>query len=144
MKILVVSDTHGNNAVLDKLVKIHPDCDLYLHAGDSESDEQSLFPFRTVRGNCDYFTTANERLLINTPKGYLLMQHKPNIPSDIISEYDVKIFIHGHTHIRRYEIINNLIILNPGAMSYSRDKYDCSYAIVTIDNDDAKVNFFTL
>ena len=60
MKILLVSDTHGNNVALDALVKKYPNMDLYLHCGDSESDEYSIYPFRSVKGNCDYFGDFNE------------------------------------------------------------------------------------
>mgnify|MGYP003297992236 CR=1 FL=1 len=55
MKILLVSDTHGNNEALDKILKIHPDMDLYLHLGDSESTPELLRPFVTVKGNCDFY-----------------------------------------------------------------------------------------
>ena len=54
MKILLISDSHGNNAAIEKLLKMYPTMDLYLHAGDIETDEQAIRPFDCVKGNCDY------------------------------------------------------------------------------------------
>lgn len=48
MKILVVSDTHGEIDNLRKVLTKHPNMDLYLHAGDSELSPEELFPFITV------------------------------------------------------------------------------------------------
>ena len=144
MKILLVSDSHGNSTALDMLIKKYPKMDLYLHAGDLECDEQSIRPFDCVKGNCDHYSRLPERRIIHTPIGYLLMQHLPYMPSDIMKEYNVKIFIHGHTHRRKFEKKDNVYIINPGAISYPRDGFDLSYAIVTITNDDVDVKFYTL
>ena len=104
MKILLVSDTHGNNEVLDKLVKKHPNMDLYLHLGDSESTPEMLRPFVTVKGNCDYFSDADEKFMIRTDVGYLFATHKPPLVNQKEAEANgIKIICHGHTHKRRFE-----------------------------------------
>lgn len=133
MKIVLVSDSHGNNKALDEIALIHPDADLYLHAGDSEAHEYSIAPFESVRGNCDYFSNAPERRIIDTPCGKLLMQHRPIIPYDLINQYNIKIFVHGHTHMRKCVEQNGLLIINPGAISFARDNNDLSYAVIKID-----------
>lgn len=58
MRILLVSDTHGNNDAVALLAKKYPDMDIYLHLGDSESDEYSLMPFRSVMGNRDFYPNS--------------------------------------------------------------------------------------
>lgn len=144
MKILLISDSHGNNEAIDKLIKKYPNFDLYLHAGDLESDYQSIHPFDCVKGNCDYFIDLPERRIISTPIGYLYMQHLPFPDRKIMKDYDVKIFIHGHTHRRRFELIDGVYYINPGSISYARDGYDLSYAIVEIDEKSVKVEFKSL
>ena len=144
MQILLVSDTHGNNEALDYLVKEYPNMDLYLHAGDSESDEFSIYPFRSVKGNCDHFGDFPMHLVIPTPYGNMFVQHKPNPDSDLLRKYDVRIFVYGHTHMRKFEDELGIICINPGAISFARDKYDYSYAIVTIDKKKVDVSFHTL
>ena len=144
MQILVVSDSHSNIEALDTLSNMYPNLDLYLHAGDSEEDEFSIMPFRSVRGNCDYFSTYQESLIIPTPYGKLYMQHRPILSLDKLKKDDIKIFIHGHTHIRRDEEVDGIRILNPGAISFARDGHYLSYMILDIKKDKIKVEFKTL
>ena len=76
MKILLVSDSHGHEQILKDLYRQYPKMDLYLHAGDSALDISSIYPYISVRGNCDYYP-FDDRYLVYTPVGYLLMKHKP-------------------------------------------------------------------
>lgn len=144
MKVLLVSDSHGNYDSLNRLFKMYPNMDLYLHAGDSEQDEFSLTPFVSVKGNNDRYYDFNNHLLIPTPYGNMYVQHTPYVSNGVIKTNQVKIVVHGHTHIRRNQIINNIIYINPGAISYARDKYAGSYAILTIDINSVDVKFYTL
>ena len=144
MKILLVSDTHGNNEALDYLNKQYPNMDLYIHCGDSESDQYSIFPFRSVKGNCDYFGDFLEHLIIPTPFGNMLVQHRPNPDVSLLRKYHVKIFAYGHTHRRKFEKESGIYIINPGAISFARDKYDYSYCLLTIDKEKLDVEFHTL
>ena len=145
MRILVVSDSHGNSEALDKLLKMYPSMDLYLHAGDLEADEQSIRPFDCVKGNCDHFSSLPERRIIRTPYGNLFMTHIPYLPEDIKQEYKIKIFIHGHTHKRKLQKDGDgMYIINPGSISFAKDGHDLSYAILTITPDDVSVEFKTL
>ena len=144
MKILIVSDSHGNSVAIDRLLKKYPKMDLYLHAGDLEADYQSIRPFDCVRGNCDYYSDLPERRIIHTPYGVLLMQHRPEPPLNIIKEYKVKIFVYGHTHRRKFEQKDGIYYINPGAISFSRDGKELSYAIVEITEDKVEAKFYSL
>lgn len=144
MRILVVSDSHGDTATLNRLVGMYPQMDLYLHAGDSESDEAMLRPFISVRGNCDRYHDFNDFFLIPTPYGNLYIQHKPHFFNPTTAISDVKIFVHGHTHIRRKESLNGVMYINPGAISYARDCFEGSYAVVTINSQTVQVEFYTI
>ena len=144
MKILLVSDSHSNYQALDELAKKYPNMDLYLHAGDSEQDEFSIKPFISVRGNCDHYYDFPNYLVIPSPKGNIYVQHTPYVSKSVISEHNAKIVIHGHTHTRRFETKQGIVFINPGAISYARDKYDGSYAILTIEDNKLEVKFYTL
>lgn len=144
MRILLISDSHGNNEAIDKLLKLYPKMDLYLHAGDLEADEQSIRPFDCVKGNCDHFSRLPERRIIHTPFGALLMTHLPYLPVDIAKEYNIKIFIYGHTHRRKFELVNGIYYINPGAISFPRDGFELSYAILNITADKVEVEFKSL
>ena len=144
MKILLVSDSHNDYSALDQLAAKYPNMDLYLHAGDSEQDEFSIKPFISVRGNCDHYYDFPNFLVIPSPVGNIYIQHTPYISSSVISEHNAKIVIHGHTHTRKKEIKNGILWINPGAINYARDKYDGSYAIITIENNQIDVKFYTI
>lgn len=144
MKILICSDSHSDNESLDELVKRHPNMDLYLHAGDSESDEFSIRPFLSVQGNCDYFSDFPIRRIIETPLGNLLMQHKPNPDYKIIKEYKIKLFVYGHTHIRKCEENGSVLFINPGSISFSRDNNPGSYVIMNISKEKYTIDFYSL
>ena len=62
MRIIVLSDTHGNPKVLETILTRHADADACIHLGDGEGDVKlflSCHPeweskFYAVRGNCDF------------------------------------------------------------------------------------------
>ena len=144
MKILLVSDSHSDYASLDRLAAMYPEMDLYLHAGDSEQDEWSIKPFISVRGNCDHYYDFPIFLIIPSPYGNIFVQHLPFISKSVIAEHNAKIVIHGHTHTRRNEMKNGILYVNPGAITYARDKFDGSYAILDIESNHVDVKFYTL
>ena len=144
MKILLVSDSHNDYQALDQLANKYPNMDLYLHAGDSEQDEFSIKPFISVRGNCDHYYDFPNFLVIPSPAGNIYVQHTPYVSKSVINEHNAKIVIHGHTHVRRKEMKNGILFINPGAISYPRDKFNGSYAIIEIDNKNIEVTFYTL
>ena len=144
MKILLVSDSHGDYASLDRLAALYPDMDLYLHAGDSEQDEWSIKPFISVRGNCDRYYDFPEYLIIPSPYGNIFVQHTPYVSKELLNKHNAKIVIHGHTHIRRNEMKHVILYVNPGALSYARDKFDGSYAILNIESNAVDIKFYTL
>ena len=45
MKICVVSDSHGDREILRKIYLSNPNCDIYLHLGDSQLEEYLINPF---------------------------------------------------------------------------------------------------
>ena len=144
MKILLASDSHGDYQALDQLAAKYPNIDLYLHAGDSEQDEFSIKPFISVRGNCDHYYDFPNCLIIPSPFGNIYVQHTPYVSKSVINEHNAKIVIHGHTHVRRNETKNGILFINPGAISYARDKFNGSYAIIEIDSKNVEVKFYTL
>lgn len=144
MKILVVSDSHGNQEALDRLANMYPNMDLFLCCGDSEGDEWNIQPFRSVRGNCDHYYDFPEYLIIPTPYGKLFVQHYPNVNYQELINKGIKLFIHGHTHVRKDEMKYGIRVLNPGSISFSRDGFDLSYMIVTIEQSIVNVTFNVL
>lgn len=144
MDIVVVSDTHGYTGFIEKLVKKHPNAYMYLHAGDSCLREEELYPFETVKGNCDYY--INNRIkLVNIYGIKILMFHGNGFILDLdmlvnyAKNYDAQILIHGHTHIPYVNYVNGVHIICPGSVCLPRVTGP-TYALIHINSaDDIKV-----
>lgn len=134
MRILLISDSHGNNDAVDELIAKWPNVDLYLHAGDSESHPRSIYPFRTVRGNCDYSFDMQEELLIPTPFGNILMRHKKEITAKKLEEKDVKVYIYGHTHVPECVKRKGVAFINPGSIAYPRSEFGSTYMVLDMND----------
>ena len=141
MKILIVSDSHGNESRLKELVKSYPNMDYYLHAGDSGLDRDTLYPFESVLGNTDYFP-FDEKLRVNTPMGYLLIKHKPWFTDSEVR--DNKFLIHGHTHQYRFYAEGDKIFLNPGSLTLPRDGTNGTFMIMNIKKDIASIIIYDI
>lgn len=149
MRILVFSDSHGHKrAMEDAVLEYKPD--LILHLGDYSSDcahLRSVFPeieARGVRGNCDM--CGNEPLMDEFMLGgkRFFMTHghiyKVKLGLDaiinnaLVREADVLLF--GHTHVPLFKDVSGMLVINPGAASYSSG----SCAVLDIAGGDIHVH----
>ncbi len=139
MKVVIVSDTHQHTDFIDKIPLIE-NADLYLHAGDSGLSNSALFPFQTVMGNCDYMD-HDMYLTEYTPIGKILMRHYPFSETSVqkYKENGYKFFVHGHTHVRRYDEKDGIIIINAGSLYYPRDGKEGCYLVLNIDEETGNI-----
>lgn len=149
MKIIIVSDTHGNiNDVLKKIKTIEKP-DMLFHLGDYVEDgirlkEELNIPTTIVRGNGDYSITDfndDEIVEVKDKKIFLTHGHKYNVRMGITNLYykaqeigaDYVLF--GHTHIPIIEKIENIVIMNPGSSFLPRGiNKKPTFGMVTIGN----------
>ena len=147
MRILLVSDSHGDFESLNNLLILHPDCDYYFHLGDSCLSKYYMRSFLCIKGNCDFenFDTVRE-ITINNIKFHL--EHGDKIFTKInnyIKDIDCDVFLFGHTHCKLNTKINNKIVINPGSLTRPRDDTKGSYAIISFNSlKDMKCQFFYL
>lgn len=139
MRILVVSDTHGNEYALRQAVEEQPSARVVIHLGDGirEADEVSAaYPdkqFHIVRGNCDWGSTGAvpETGLLPIAGHRLFYTHghcygvKMGIYRAVCAAREQKadILLFGHTHEAMTGYDEGLTILNPGSLSYGRPTY---------------------
>ncbi|HHU55998.1 MAG TPA: metallophosphoesterase [Acholeplasmataceae bacterium] len=144
MKIVVVSDTHRDKEILNRIAKKHHDADYFLHAGDSCLPPEEIYPFIGVKGNCDFFR-YKPNLVINTGVIKIFMTHghfhrKAKLISTAKAN-DCEVVIFGHTHVPYYEEEDGIILINPGSPTRPRGKSMPSYAVITIINNNIDVSF---
>lgn len=159
MKLLIASDIHGSAYYCEKLINAikeeKPDKlillgDILYH-GPRNDLPKGYFPKKVIemlnplkdiilcnRGNCDaevdqmvleFPIMADYNCLdINNRKMYFTHGHVYNdkkLPP--VNKGDVVVL--GHTHIPRCEIVNDVLIVNPGSVSIPKEDSQNSYII---------------
>lgn len=142
MRILVVSDTHGDLRSLMKAVNAQPKAEVIVHCGDG--DEQVQYLKQTykdkmivgVRGNCDWssFLPSVETLRICGKTIFVTHGHLYDAKTGLYRitsaarEQKADILLFGHTHMPLCEYDDGLYILNPGSCK----GYFASYGYIDI------------
>ena len=154
MKILVLSDSHGNVDNMARAVELTQPRHI-LHLGDCIRDAQALqerfpaIPMDTVPGNCDWGCfDAPERLLELDGVRVLMMHgHTRSVKSSPLSaqyaarEYGADVLLFGHTHCPLVDYDGTLYTMNPGAVGDYRRP---TYGVLTIENGRADCAAFVL
>lgn len=154
MKILVVSDTHGDFFNLKKAVDAQPQADAVIHLGDGEAELDDMRSvckskmFFNVRGNCDFCSSARDSLIrefdgkrIFATHGHLygvkysletLIKHAVEEKADIL--------LFGHTHNAFEQYRDGLYILNPGSLK----GLDGTYGLIDISSSGIMTNIIKI
>lgn len=149
MKIVIVSDTHGNNK--EVLVSILEDekPDLLIHLGDYVEDGEKIskileVPSVIVKGNGDFRSNYPEDRVIEVEgkKIFLTHGHRYDVRYSIDKIYyralelgaDIVLFGHSHIALNTWE--DGILIMNPGSPSLPRDiNRTKSYGVIKIGED---------
>ena len=143
MKILVLSDSHGNIENMVRAVEAEQPR-MLLHLGDCWRDAERLhdrFPdleFHQVPGNCDFRSTEpTERLLFIEDFRVLLCHgHTYGVKQSLLragyeaEEQNLDLFLFGHTHSPMVDRRGKTWFLNPGSIG---DHFRPTYGVVTIE-----------
>lgn len=172
MKILLLSDTHGRLEVTRKIIEKHEDIDKFIHLGDVGFPLQELEQFQIVKGNHDRNTKLPLELQCTIEERSVLCLHGNIFDEETIQEIlDMKnianeelldltmnllysklatyarnkgcdtVFF-GHTHLQCTMEKDGVILINPGAVSFSMDK--SGYAVVSIEQKNIDVKMYTI
>lgn len=154
MKILVVSDSHGQSKDLLRLKeKYEQETVAMIHCGDSElkSNDPALENFIYVRGNCDWEQSfPNEvvkdllgfRFFITHGHLYNIRMTLQNL-SYKAEEVQANIALFGHSHIAGSEMgSDGVLYINPGSILLPRGGEEKTYAILEIEKRQVKVQFY--
>ncbi len=149
MRVLVVSDTHGINDNLMKVLEKEKKISWMLHLGDLEGSEHMIentapCPVTMVAGNNDYFTTAPMEAVVQFGKYKIFMTHghKYGVNYGMMRlrmaarEKGCKIAMYGHTHHPCIDRDGDITIINPGSLTYPRQaNRKPSYIVMDVDKD---------
>lgn len=143
MRILVVSDTHGDRAAMDRLVKQAGQFDRIFHLGDNYRDAGYLAgiaarPVDCVPGNCDFERAAGDIIVTAGGKRFFLTHgHSYGVGYSLTRislaarEKEADAVLFGHTHRPLLDWDGALMVLNPGSLSRPRGSH-AGYAFIDI------------
>lgn len=142
MKILVMSDSHGDYAKMRRVVMAHSEAEMIIHCGDGEQQSDKLrwdFPDKAVcavRGNCDWgsslpleeiITVENKKIMYTHGHIYRVKYGYDEI-KQAAREKGADIVLFGHTHIPFCEYDDGLYVMNPGSIG----GYGATYGVIEI------------
>lgn len=135
MKVLVVSDTHGIDENLETAVYREAPFDMLVHCGDVEGREIFIealaeVPCCIVAGNNDFFSDlpreeeidlAGKKFLVTHGHYYGVSMNLEGIVEEAASRNCDGVMF-GHIHRPVLEVIDGIMVINPGSLSYPRQK----------------------
>ena len=146
VKILIVSDTHGDLKGFYDVVNKET-FDYLIHCGDIIDDVEIIKKrcdkCYIVAGNNDYFSDLEDEILVDIDgvKFFITHGHFYNVYFtrksllEKAKEKSANIVLYGHTHIPFLEKKDDIILLNPGSLTYPRQSpRKKSYAMLVIED----------
>ena len=147
-RLVIMSDSHGNDDLVWKIIDENPEADYYIHLGDLCSDAAYFPNFIMVRGNNDYdYTIPNElvtqfngvRMYLVHSSGFGYNREASLVRMAKLNECSIVLF--GHTHQWCDETVDGIRLLNPGSLQWNRDRSQLGYYLMTIDeNSSIEIN----
>ena len=144
MKILIVSDSHGDVENMCRAVEItRPE--RIIHLGDGWRDAAKLherfpaIPLDQVRGNCDIGCeeSAEKLLTLGGKRLFLCHGHTQHVKYGLLSalytarEQEADALLFGHTHQPLVDFDQGVMLLNPGSIG---ERFRPTYGVLTIEN----------
>ena len=139
-RILVVSDTHGDERALWQALEEQPDARTVIHLGDGARETETMAElckdrrFYIVRGNNDWggaYRQLPETALeiVAGKRIFFTHGHRYDVKMGIYRvvcaarERQADVLLFGHTHQPLVDYEEGLHILNPGSLTYGRPTY---------------------
>lgn len=157
MKILVFSDSHGNEDNMIRAVERERPftLDAIVHLGDGWRDAEALhrlyprIPLEQVPGNCDLgrFEERERVVFFGDCRVLLCHGHTLGVKSSLLRasyearERGAQALLYGHTHIPHIDCHDGLWLVNPGSIGDHRRP---SYGVLTVEGDKLSPANFTL
>ncbi len=155
MKILVVSDSHGDRQIIASVVKRYEQqVDGIFHCGDSELklDDPLISHLHIVKGNMDLADFApaeveevdNHRILLT--HGHLQGVNDGLLNLKLYAKSKAAdIVLFGHTHQLGVALDQGILFVNPGSISFPRGQYVAiggTYAIISSAGQQLTVQYY--
>ena len=149
MRVLIISDTHGYAEQLQQILQKVGKIDALIHAGDVEGQEDYIrkiagCPCYMVAGNCDWYTELEREEEFSLAGYRIFLTHGHRYGVGMGTEgletegriRNAQILIYGHTHKPMIKEEDGMYILNPGSLTYPRQRdRKPTYILMTVDDE---------
>ncbi len=148
MKILVFSDSHGNDYNMSIAIKKNKKAEVIIFCGDGHRDIEDIrrsFPEKkiyAVKGNCDWscdfpllitLELAGKKLLITHGHAQFVKEGLSRLIA-LGHKENADIVLFGHTHRQLTTADSKMLVMNPGSVGY-----EGNYGIIDIDEATGKI-----
>lgn len=137
MRILVISDTHGNTRNIERAIASQPSASMVIHLGDGSDDIVDLEfaytdkQFHAVAGNCDWNSPLplSGELCIAGVRLFFTHGHCHGVKTDLSAikqearNRQAQVVLFGHTHLPVTAYDDGLYLLNPGSLQLANGTY---------------------
>ncbi|KAF0216253.1 MAG: hypothetical protein FD174_3707 [Geobacteraceae bacterium] len=144
MKLLILSDTHGNYSLaIRAIAQQNGHFDRIVHLGDEMEDACIIEkiigqPVDKVPGNCDFAAKTPRELCKTLAHKKIFLTHgdKYNVKAGLAQLHKkalaerAQIVLYGHSHVAAIETIDDVLFINPGCLHKSCT--NPTYAILSI------------
>ena len=153
MKIIIISDSHGNHDNVEYVFNNHR-FDYLFYLGDGITDlgnhinEPNVY---YVKGNCDFFYRAEYELILTIENKKFFITHGHNYGvkftlNSLLKEakkHKADFVLFGHSHTSLVKTMDDIVFINPGAVSRVRGGNN-TFAILTLENNDYNVQIINI
>ena len=160
MRVIVISDTHGNYSALEKVFMKNTDADWMIHLGDGEREVDRFVMSHPdlsqkiihVAGNCDFNSLSPDYFVLPVGEhnilathGHLYGVHSSRERLKMLARANkCDIILFGHTHERFESNEDGFRIMNPGSASCPRDGRPPSFGHIDISPAGVVLNIVSI
>ena len=143
MRIVAISDSHGDFYHFHRVMELESDADCFIFLGDRKKeldDIRCLYPKKiifSVRGNCDLSCNdkATDRFMKDGHTIIYTHGHLYNVKRtkdelfELAKKEDADMVLYGHTHIPDILYKDGVYLVNPGSIGMPKDGH-ATYAVI--------------
>lgn len=145
MKLVILSDTHGNYPLAIRAIESAGNIDGIIHLGDEIDDARMIETVLErkvvmIPGNCDLLATEPRDLIATYEGVRILMTHgdRYGVKAGLATlqkkaaESSVRVVLYGHSHRAHHVQVGGVLFINPGCLNYNCRTN--SFATLSIEN----------
>lgn len=149
MRLIVMSDSHGNDEAVSYIISSNPDADMFIHCGDMYTDHHQFHQLTVVKGNHDYEPfnqDLDDELILHIYNHRILVFHSDILEVEAYDDFPAAIaaygkqkncdmVLFGHFHRVCDCVIDSTRIISPGSLLFNFQLSEMGYYRIDFSSD---------